>query len=218
MKKTTSTSILKIYEPFYQGQESYYHNFDHVKWVVEKGFKILKETDVPKYLIDVFIHGMSCHDAGHKCGFQLDDQENVDISLSIFNQVPTTLSFIETELAKKLIQSTCVPYKLTALEIAEGDVFFEEIIKVARDVDHLGIIGIEKESKRERALIGLFREFARKFSRDYLLKNYKPATEQFFDKIDFQTDYAKKWSRNNLKKMKDWQINFSEKAILHAFK
>lgn len=210
--------ILNKYRSSYRGQENYYHNFEHARWVVEKGLEILKRSDFPQDLLPVYVHGMACHDAGHRCGLQVNDSENVKISLDIFSKIPNHLSDTHLQFARNIIQATCIPYEKTSYELACGFGYAQELIEHARDIDHLGIIGIEKESQRERALIGLFREFSQKTSQENLLRDYRAGTEKFFEEIHFYTNYGKRWAEKNLKRMKDWQLSFSKQAIYEACK
>ncbi len=150
---------------------------------------------------------MSCHDAGHCNGLQRDDRHNVDIALVLFNSrsIPK-LTLSQAHACRAIIDSTCTPY-LSIEAILEkyhfvGNKDLEYLIKVARDVDHMGIIGIKDEALRERALVGLMREYLQKTPKDVLLNNIEQGTRDFFSSINFYTNYAKDWASDNLEDMK----------------
>jgi len=210
--------ILDQYKPFYRGQENYYHNFNHATWVVEKGLEILENFDVQLCVKEAYVHAMACHDAGHLNGLQKNDRENVDIALSIYKNHGTRQTTMERTSSYLIIDSTCVPY--LSLETLRGQTILSIkdmwiAIKVARDVDHLGIIGIADDKQREIALTGFMRELLRKNSKEDILNSYKDLTNDFFEKLrfSFYTEHAKEWAGKNLDDMRKWQLDFTPKAL-----
>lgn len=221
-KKKDFLNIVSIFEPYYKAQAPYYHNFKHAQFVVDKGIDMLMQLGATEDTMVAFAYAMGCHDAGHLCGEQKSDSENVQRALSIFENLHCLDNHpLHKEMARLIIRSTEVPYTETPEVIAlrhTGN--FDNMImtiQVARDVDHLGIIGIEKEKQREVALIGLMREFSRNTTKKDILANYELATNKFFDSIHFYTEPAKVWAKENLQNMRAWQLGYTPEAIELAY-
>ncbi len=221
-KKNDFLGIARLYEPYYKTQNKFYHNFKHGFFTVDKGIDMLMELGAPEYLMVVFAHAMGSHDAGHLCGFQKSDADNVAISLGIYNNVNCLDKHpLYKEMGGLIIQGTEVPYTKTPEELAsqytgnKKDLILA--IQVARDIDHLGIIGIEDQTQREVALTGLMREFSRNTTKEQILANYESATNKFFDSIHFYTQPAKDWAVKNLTKMREWQLGYTPEAIENAY-
>lgn len=222
VKKKDLLNIVKLYEPYYKAQAKYYHNFNHAYFTVDKGLDILSMLSAPEYLMVVFAHAMGSHDAGHLCGFQKSDADNVAISLGIYNNVNCLDKHpLYKEMGGLIIEGTEYPHTKTPEEIASkyagnrNDLILA--IQVARDIDHLGIIGIENEKQREVALVGLIREFSRNTTKEDFLKNYERVTNKFFDSLQFYTKHAQVWAAQNLEKMRTWQLGYTPEAIENAY-
>ncbi len=209
------------YQQYYVGQENYYHNFNHALWVVDKGLEILDSSNLPDYLKLIYVHAMACHDAGHLNGLQKSDRENVDKALKIFSRHSKEdigLNLPKVAIAGLIIDSTCVPYKSADRLMAEYNIknrHVKSLIDLARDVDHLGIIGIEDANQRMRALVGFMRENLRSTSKENLLNSYESHTRKFFQSLPnfFSTTYAKEWAHSNLSRMEEWQLEMTPEAI-----
>ncbi len=221
-KKNDFLSIARLYEPYYKNQNRFYHNFKHGLFTVDKGIDMLVALHAHEDLMVVYAHAMGSHDAGHLCGLQKSDADNVVIALGIYNNVNCLdKHLLYKEMGAFIIKGTEVPYVKTPEEIAleyagnRDDLILA--IKVARDVDHLGIIGIEDQIQREVALTGLMREFSRNTTKEQILANYESATNKFFDSIHFYTQPAKDWAKENLAKMHQWQLDYTSEAIENAY-
>ena len=228
-------NILKQFEPYYEGQDKYYHNFKHATWTVEKGIEILDKTNIESPIRKAYVYAMACHDAGHRNGFQVNDAYNVTIALSIFRRHTKQLTIIERAMSLFIIASTCTPYQPIGdliRGIKNGDYIYTdgvpyvntagvnmfelwEAAEIARDVDQLGIIGIEDDSQREIALIGFMREILRTRTKQDVLSSYKKLTNDSFDylKCSVSTPYAKQWVKENLEELRRWQLDFTPKAL-----
>lgn len=222
VKKRDLLNIVRLYEPYYKAQAKYYHNFNHAYFTVDKGLDILSMLGAPEYLRVVFAHAMGSHDAHHLCGLQKTDKENIVRSLEVYNNMNCLDKHpLYKDMGSLIIRSTEVPYAETPETIAlrYKGIFNDMIlaIQVARDIDHLGIIGIENEKQREVALIGLMREYSRNISKKDILANYELETNKFFDSIHFYTQPAKDWAAQNLEKMRAWQLNYTREAIELAY-
>ena len=221
-------SIFSIYEHLYTGQEEYYHNFNHARWTVIRGCEVLDSIGASKKMKRIYSHAMSAHDGGHSNGIFEDDKDNVKKALEGFDiYCPFHKNSNSFKMAKTIILATTVPYsnfptveEMTYYSDVEEEYLLDLqiLIEVARDVDHLGIIGIRDELLRERALIGLMKELLQKTPKEVLLKSVEKVTHDFFNSINFYTDYAKDWATNNLACMREWQLGFSQKAVELASK
>jgi hypothetical protein len=221
-KKKDFLNIARLYEPYYKTQEKFYHNFLHALFVVDNGVDILTELDAPEYVKVVFAHAMGAHDAHHLCGKQKSDTENIICALKVFNNINYLDKHpLYKKMGSLIIAGTQVPYVETPETIAswykgnQDDLILA--IQAARDVDHLGIIGIEDQTQREVALTGLMREFSRNTTKEQILASYESATNNFFDSIHFYTQPAKDWARENLTKMRKWQLDYTPEAIENAY-
>ena len=215
--------IIENYREHYTGQEPYYHNFEHALWVTKKGLEIIKiDGGVPEELQRIYTHAMSCHDAGHLCGQQSTDRENVDKALLIFKEKEVKLSHDSKKMASGIIDATCVPYVDTKQLVQKWFITRDEeeafayLVDVARDADHMGIIGITDIQQREQALVGIMREALVGREKGEVLKRWLSVTHTFFDSISFRTSFAKEWSEENLEGLRKWHLDFSEEAILIA--
>ena len=213
--------ILKEYQPFYAGREKYYHNFNHATWVVEQGLVILDDYHSGSSIRDAYTHAMACHDAGHLNGLQKSDIENVDIALGIYENHKTGQDPEGRAISHLIIDATCFPH--TALEEIMKKMpptkqinlmEVENAIKVAWDVDRLGI-SMENEEQREITLIGFMREKLQAQTKEDILKSYRDLTNDFYDKLrsSFHTDYAREWAEDNLEAMRQWQLDFTPRAV-----
>jgi hypothetical protein len=210
-------NILLQYKIYYKGQENYYHNFEHATWVVKKGLEILEKDNCEKSVKEAYIHAMACHDAGHLNGLQKNDRENVDRALFIYKKHQTNQNEEERKLSSFIIDATCFPYiPIDKLKTSLNILGMWQVVKVARDVDRMGIIGREDKGKREKELTGLMREFLQTKTKKDLLSSYQKTANIFFDNLSFYTPYAKEWADKNLEKMKRWQIQFTPEAIERA--
>lgn len=224
-----SLEIIESYKSFYNGQENYYHNFMHAKWEVIKCLSIMDFLKIRSGRLRMIIsHAMSGHDAGHSNGVHLDDMDNVQKAIEIFDRAALLgIHTQEHKMARTIILATAAPYaKYDTLEeiLCNSDVDEEHLedlqilIEIARDADHMGIIGIQDESKRKQALVGLFREHLKSKSKETLLSFYEQGTNAFFDSLYFNTSYGKKWAKQNLEESKRWQLAYSPVAIELASK
>ncbi|MCI5051391.1 MAG: hypothetical protein MRY57_03710 [Candidatus Pacebacteria bacterium] len=220
--------IAESYKPYYDGQEKYYHNFLHAIWTVIKGLDVMKSFGLSERLKVIYAHAMSLHDAGHSNGEFEHDIDNVKKALIIFERYcKLPKESVDWKMARTIILATAAPYeKYQSLEeiVYYSGVPEEEftnlqlLIEIARDVDHIGIIGIQNKDKRNQALVGLMRELLKRHSKKNLTGFIEQGTKHFFDGIHFYTDYMKEWAEENLEEAKKWQLDFSKEAIELASK
>jgi hypothetical protein len=215
MKSTQE--ILDFYKPLYKEQETYYHDFFHAENVVKTGIEILTQQGTSDESKLIFTYAMAAHDAGHLVGLQRNDSYNVAIALKFFFEKGNDLSQKQNTICRAIIDSTTTPY--LDIKYVLGKYNFlkkpqvKNLIEVARDVDNLGIIGLEEKSQREMALVGLMKEYLVKIPKVILIATAKERTDEFFDKIQFHTAYAKNWASINLETRRQEQLDFSYKAI-----
>lgn len=219
----TIEDILRESQPYYKGRERYYHNFDHITHVMNMGQNILNSLNIDEPSSrEAFNYAIGFHDAGHLNGKQEYDRENIDRALDLFNKHKTNQEPKNKFLSSLIINSTCVPLiALNEIENLHRMKNAKNLIMAARDADHLGIMGIENDQKREEALVGLTREFLQNYPVEKVQEMYENLTNEFFDGVYFYTKYVKKWANKgtkngNLEKRRRWQIEFTPKAIERA--
>jgi hypothetical protein len=116
-------------------------------------------------------------------------------------------------MSRAIIEGTRFPYTENDLTNWSFDSNIGFLVKIARDADVLGIIGIENDREREQALIGFARELLRKHSPKELLATHIQNTNIFFDSLHLYTIWAQHWADENLENMRQWQLGFMPRAI-----
>jgi hypothetical protein len=205
-------NIINQYKVYYSGREKYYHNFAHAKRVVIKGIDFLDKLHVSKKEKEIFAHAMACHDAGHFCGDQANDRENVDRALEIFDTI-SSQPVEDKKISRIIIDSTCVPYENIDCSVVSG-INILNLVSVARDVDQIGIIGVDDELERELALIGLMREYVRAgHNREKLMDSYMVSTMSFFNSLYYYSVPGIQWAYEHQEERMEWQLRFTPRAI-----
>ncbi len=215
--------IIELCSQYYRNRDEFYHNLKHIVFTIEKGLEILKSMKVLTRLQRVYVYAMAFHDARHSCGKEINDQINIKEALRAFRESKKDkikLTLLETRMIECIIRSTAVPHAIIETFCArhhfgkDSRADLEMLVDVARDVDTIGIIGIEDQEKREQAMVGLLRENLRNTSRETLEENYHTAVFIFFNQLQFKTSFLQKWATSQLlEERKQWQLTFFSKII-----
>lgn len=208
---------IEKYAVFYMGRENFYHNLNHAIFVAKMGLRIIEEDypGIPSFWKDIYQGAALCHDAGHGCGGVTDDK-NIEVARQIF------LSINSAEVVQRggvlLIEATRFPTQKTIEEILDEEKLLAGILaervtllmKVIRDADQLGIIGIDDPFERFKALTGLMRENLKTCTPEQLVAGALDKTVKFFSDLSWNTVYGSAWAKEHLEERKRWQL---EKVI-----